>query len=61
MLRKVRSLSIQEANLTKANSNGYTVHAKTLRMTIGSGVLMNLLPLAIALTARGLHPDQRLG
>jgi hypothetical protein len=33
---------MQRANLTKANNAGYANHAKTLRITVESGVLMSL-------------------
>jgi hypothetical protein len=33
---------MQRANLTKANNAGYANHAKTLRITIGSGLLISL-------------------
>jgi hypothetical protein len=51
---------MQRANLTKANNPGYANHAKTLRITVGSGVLIILRSLAIVAARRGFNKMLRL-
>jgi hypothetical protein len=51
---------MQRADLTKANNAGYANHAKTLRIMVGSGVLIILRLLAIVATVGGFNRMLRL-